>query len=168
MGTDRKPRFRATRTTPDPYPPHPVLIFTDKTLEEAKRANCLFIEDFDGFQENAFGKEMTDWIDLARPRFTAKINAGIEGGGEVVMVLGHHTYEELEALDPTTCIEVGHVSGNGPSELVPRGQVTEVTPFDLESALAAYADPKDGAAPEPAQVGVGAVRSASRKFGRSS
>lgn len=138
MGTNRKPRFRATRTTPDPYPPHPVLIFTDKELPEARRASCLSVEDFDGNQENAFGSELTDWLDLREPRFTARINAGTEGGGEVVLVLGHRLLDELEALDPTTCIEIGHASGDGPTELVPRGQVTEITPFDLESALAAY------------------------------
>lgn len=168
MSEKRKPRYRATRTTPDPYPPHPVLIFTDKTLEEARRSSCLSIEDFDGFMENAHSNELSDWIVLSVPRFTAKLNAGVIDGGEVVMVLGHHTLEELEAMDPTVCIEIGHVSGDGPGQLCPRGQITEVTPFDLESALAAYADEKDGAAPgrvpdaepetaQPAEVGVEAV-----------
>lgn len=138
MSEKRKPRFRATRTTPDPYPPHPVLIFTDKPLAEAKRSTGLPIEDFDGNQELAYTRELSEWIDLGTPRFTAKLNAGVIDGGEVVTVLGHHTLEELAAMDPTVCIEIGHVSGDGPSQMVPRGQVTEVTPFDLEAALAAY------------------------------
>lgn len=146
MSEQRKPRFRATRTTPDPYPPHPVLIFTEKTMDEAKASSCVSIEDFDGFKENCHANELSDWIDLSVPRFTARLNAGVIDGGEVVMVLDHRTLEELEALDPTTCIEVGHVSGDGPAQMVPRGQITEVTPFDLESALAAYAEPEEAAA----------------------
>lgn len=169
MTDQRKPRFRATRTTPDPYPPHPVLIFTEKSMEEALRASCLSIEDFDGFKENCHSNELSDWVDLSMPRFTARLNAGIIDGGEVVVVLGHLTLEELEALDPTTCVEIGHVSGNGPSQMVPRDQVTEVTPFDINAAVASYygGEKLDEFAASGAAF-VKAARSARRRLGRSS
>lgn len=119
MTDQRKPRFRATRTTPDPYPPHPVLVYTDKDLAEAQRASCLSVKDRDGNQENAFGSELSDWIDLSVPRFTATLNPS----GEECLVYSDLMLDELEALPPIECVEIQHRTGTGPKQMVPRGQL---------------------------------------------
>lgn len=119
MTDPRRPAFRATRTTPDPYPPHPVLVFTDKPLAAARRASCLSVKDRDGNMENAFGSELSDWLDLSVPRFLATLNPS----GEECIVWTDLLLAELELLDPTTCVEIGHRSGEGPRQMVPFGQL---------------------------------------------
>lgn len=158
MNDPRKAHFRATRTTPDPYPPHSVLVFTDKELEVAKRASGLPVKDFNGFEEMAFGSELSDWIDLTVPRFTATLNPS----GEECLIYTDLLLGELEILSPTECIEIQHRSAQGPKQMVPRGQldgIVEGAPVFVEEIISA---------PLPEPVPIGAARSARRKLGRSS
>lgn len=178
MTEQSRPRFRATRTTPDPYPPHPVLVFTDKSEEEVRRSQSVAIKDCaNAFWENAYGNELSDFIDLSEPRFTATL----EPSGEEVFIWGWFTEEELATIEPTVCVEIGHRSGAGPKELVPRGQLTGVAVLDqhftVEDIVAApiAGDLVEGppieremeAEAEAAGIGARVVRSARRRFGRS-
>lgn len=167
MTDQRKAHYRATRTTPDPYPPHPVLVFTDKSEADVKRASCLSVKDRDGNMENAFGSELSDLIDLTVPRFVATLNPS----GEECLIWTDLLLAELEILAPTECVEIQHRSGEGPKQMVPRGQLdglAEATPMHVEDIVGPDDLGRLNAGTGFATPSVAATRTARRRFGRSS
>jgi hypothetical protein len=124
----RQPRFRAKRTTPDPYPTHDVLVFVgpETTEEEIRRSQMVNVSDLAGrFHESAYGNELTEIVEVSPgPHFRAKLTSQ----DEVVLLTTALTLEEVMALPEDVLLEISHPDG-GPAQAVNRSQLAEFEPL---------------------------------------
>lgn len=132
---DERKTYRATRTTPDPYPPEPVLVKTDKDpaqIEGNKLASVGVKYLKAPSSEMATGNELSDFVevDLTVPAFQARL-LGVD---ETVLIYSALTMAEAEAAPSNAQLEFSHVEG-GVREIASRSQLVDFAEVSVSVKL---------------------------------